>query len=361
MKPTHDRDRTVSKLLAWYDDNKRILPWRDHPTPYAVWVSEIMLQQTRVEAVKPYFQRFMKALPTLADLARCDDDQLIKLWEGLGYYNRVRNMKKCAIICMEQYQGELPADTAALLQLPGIGSYTAGAIASIAYRIPVCAVDGNVMRVFSRILSIEDDITKEATKQRFRTLLQEYVPKRCDAFNQAVMELGALICIPNGAPHCDICPVCDECIAYQCHDVKRLPIKSAKKKRTVEQHTVLVIVYQNKVHLLQRPTQGLLANLYQFDFLDGEFSKQDVKAYCNRFAHIKKMHSLPAAKHIFTHKEWHMKGWLIYIDSLYLQEGIWCDQAELLHTYAIASAFQVYKEIALQALEEVMSDESKAV
>lgn len=358
MKITHDKDRFVNKLLTWYDNNKRSLPWRDHPTPYAVWVSEIMLQQTRVEAVKPYFHRFMQELPTLEALANCDDDRLAKLWEGLGYYHRVRNMKKCALICMERYNGTLPSDAAQLLQLPGIGLYTAGAIASIAYQIPVCAVDGNVMRVFSRVLYLEDDISAEAVKQKFRAIIQAYVPKRCDAFNQALMELGALVCIPNGAPHCDLCPLCSECIAYQRNDTMRLPIKKAKKQRTKEQHTVLILRYQNKVHVVKRAAQGLLADLYQFDFLDGYYSEAQIKEYCSDFATVQEMVSLPDAKHIFTHKEWYMQGWLVTVDQLHKTEGIWCTKEELLHSYAIASAFQTYKDIALNVLSGVNNNES---
>lgn len=353
MNITHDKEKMVTELLAWYDTNKRSLPWRDNPTPYRVWVSEIMLQQTRVEAVKPYFYRFMKELPTLQALAECDDDRLIKLWEGLGYYNRVRNMKKCALICMERYEGELPRNVAQLLQLPGIGLYTAGAIASIAYHIPVCAVDGNVMRVFSRILYLEDDITAEAVKHKFRVIIQEYVPQRCDAFNQALMELGALVCVPNGAPHCDACPVQRECIAYQRHDTTRLPIKKAKKQRTIEKHTVIILLYRNKVHLIKRPAQGLLADLYQFDFLDGYYSKADIIKYYADFAAIKQIDALPEAKHIFTHKEWHMQGWLVTVDKPCLQSDLWCSKEELMHTYAVASAFQIYKEIALKALSGV--------
>ncbi len=358
MEYTHNKERMIYELLAWYDSNKRSLPWRDDPTPYAVWVSEIMLQQTRVEAVKPYFHRFMSELPTLPALAACDDDRLIKLWEGLGYYNRARNMKKCALLCMERYQGELPSDPAQLLQLPGIGLYTAGAIASIAYRIPVCAVDGNVMRVFARVLYLEDDITSEAVKHKFRAIIQAYVPKRCDAFNQALMELGALVCIPNGAPHCDKCPIQSECIAYQRNDTMRLPIKRAKKQRTKEEHTVLIFMHQNQVHLTKRPAQGLLADLYQFDFSEGYYTQAEIIKQCSGFAKIQAIQKLPDTKHIFTHKEWHMQGWLIQLSDVPQKDGIWCTHKELTETYAIASAFQVYKDIVLGALSGEKENES---
>lgn len=351
MKITHDKQRFCAQLLAWYDEHKRILPWREHATPYAVWVSEIMLQQTRVEAVKPYFHRFMKELPTLQDLALCEDEKLVKLWEGLGYYNRVRNMKKCAILCMERYGGQLPASYEQLLQLPGIGAYTAGAIASIAYRIPVPAVDGNVLRVFARVLYMEDDIGKEATKKKFQNIIQTYLPTRCDAFNQALMEIGALICVPNGLPHCERCPLASECIAYQKQDQMRLPIKQPKKKRVIEEISVLVIIYKQKVHLIQRPQQGLLANLFQFDLIEGVLSKEAALLAAAEIAHPIAIEPLANSKHIFTHKEWHMKGWLIHVEEPVSDSGLWVSQKELLETYALPTALHVYKEACLQALE----------
>lgn len=350
MKKQHNKEMFTGQLLAWYDHNKRILPWRDHPTPYAVWVSEIMLQQTRVEAVKPYFHRFMTELPTLEELAQCDDERLAKLWEGLGYYNRVRNMKKCAIQCVEQYDGTLPASYEALLSLPGIGAYTAGAIASIAYRIPVPAVDGNVLRVFSRVLCSEDDIMKESTKKKFQTIIQEYLPKRCDAFNQALMEIGALICVPNGAPQCQLCPVASECMAYQSGEQLRLPIKQPKKKRTIEKKCVMVILCDNQVHLMQRPSHGLLANLFEFDVKEAHYTKEEALAYASKLGEPISIVPLHDSKHIFTHKEWHMNGWMIFL-AKHKDEGIWASQKEVLETYAIPTALKVYKEACLLALE----------
>ncbi len=366
MKAKHDKQQLTKQLLQWYDENKRILPWREHPTPYAVWVSEIMLQQTRVEAVKPYFERFMKTLPDMYALAHCPDDDLAKLWEGLGYYHRVRNMKKCAQICVAQYDGNLPADYEQLLALPGIGAYTAGAIASIAYQIPVCAVDGNVLRVFSRVLGSEDDITKTQTKKNMQAIIQEYIPKRCDAFNQALMEIGALICIPNGAPHCDICPIQSECVAYRNGDQQRLPIKSPKQKRRIEVHTVAVILCDHRVHLIKRADQGLLAGLYQFDFFDGDVSRDAVSQYAKQFGTIQEIHPLPPAKHIFTHKEWHMNGWLIILTShdenpINQTQGIWATVQELQHTYALPGAFQVYKEVCFNVLKGEITHESTLI
>ncbi|MDE6196102.1 MAG: A/G-specific adenine glycosylase [Erysipelotrichaceae bacterium] len=341
----HNKEQFVEALLAWYDENARILPWRSLPTPYRVWVSEIMLQQTRVEAVKPYFERFMQAFPTLSSLAEAKDDELVKVWEGLGYYRRVSNMKKCAQQCMEHFHGELPSTYKELLTLAGIGSYTAGAIASIAFRQPVAAVDGNVLRVFSRILISKDDISKEATKKKFHELINEYIPKdRPDAFNQALMEIGAMICVPNSAPRCNICPLAAHCLGYQSGEAHALPIKSGKKKRRIEEKTVVVMVCEDQCYLQKRPEQGLLANLYEFYMFHQFLSKAEVEKHFQEQYEIVQTLSLLDAKHIFSHVEWHMKGFLIEIKPKDQLTGLWVKKQELKDTYALPSAYKVYKE-----------------
>lgn len=239
----------IEPLLNWFAGHARVLPWREEPTPYRVWVSEIMLQQTRVEAVKPYFERFTKRLPDVKALAECPEDELLKLWEGLGYYNRVRNMQKAAIQVMEAYGGKLPADYEELLKLKGIGSYTAGAIASIAYQIPVPAVDGNVFRVLTRVAADDTDIMKPS----FRTLLEKelrevmHEMETPGAFNQALMELGATVCVPNGAPLCKQCPWNSLCLARKEERIAELPVKTKAKARRIEKRTVLVIRDNDKV------------------------------------------------------------------------------------------------------------------
>lgn len=234
-------EQIVKPLLAWFEKNARTLPWRSISTPYRVWVSEIMLQQTRVEAVKPYFERFMHALPDVKSLAECEEERLLKLWEGLGYYNRVRNMQIAAQTVMEQYDGKLPADYEKLLELKGIGHYTAGAIASIAYGIPVPAVDGNVLRILMRVSADNSDIMKQSVKTRVEQALQQVIPQDCaGSFNQALMELGAIVCVPNGEPLCDQCPWYSFCETRKRGLWQELPVKKKAKGRRIEERTVLV-------------------------------------------------------------------------------------------------------------------------
>lgn len=344
MKLRHDKENLTNELLKWYDEHARILPWRQDASPYRVWVSEIMLQQTRVEAVKPYFERFIEALPTMHDLANAEDDQLAKLWEGLGYYHRVRNMKKCAMYCVEHYRGTLPSTYEELLKLPGIGSYTAGAVASIAFQQPVPAIDGNVLRVFSRVLISEEDILKETTKKKFQTIVKEYIPKkRCGAFNQALMEIGATICVPNAAPRCNICPIRFDCKGYQSGDAHRLPIKQAKKQRKLEKRTIIVLVCGKQVNLIQRNDTGLLAGLYEFMNKEGHITKTDLMNELILQGYvIKQILGLHPAKHIFSHIEWHMKGYLVEVETL--SGGLWCTKQELIKQYALPTALSVYRD-----------------
>lgn len=341
-----EKEQLSRDLLAWYDANARILPWREEPTPYRVWVSEIMLQQTRVEAVKPYFERFVAALPDEKALAYATEDELRKLWEGLGYYRRVSNMKKAAIQCMERFDGQLPSTYEELLTLSGIGAYSAGAIASIAFKQQVPAVDGNVLRVFSRILLCEDDILKESTKKKFQELLMSYIPQeRPDAFNQAIMEIGALICIPNGAPKCDECPLRKHCIAHNKGVAETLPVKKAKKKRTIEGKFIDVVVCDGEVLLQKRKEDGLLAGLYEFK----TFDLPEQEALFLSDLEIETIVKLKDSKHIFTHKEWHMQGNLVFVKKKIA--GEWVSIETMLRQYAIPTAFKVYKE----ALQEWMN------
>lgn len=340
-------NQIVNPLVDWFIENARTLPWRKNTTPYRVWVSEIMLQQTRVEAVKLYYQRFMKALSDVKALAACPEDQLLKLWEGLGYYSRVRNMQKAARQVMEDYAGKLPADYQELLKLKGIGSYTAGAIASIAYGIPVPAVDGNVLRVISRVKASEEDITLPAVKRAVEEELLEILPKdRPGQFNQALMELGALVCVPNGIAKCDKCPIANICRAKVFGKVDKLPKKAAKKPRRIEYRTVLIIKDGKKVAIEKRPNKGLLAGLYELPNAEGRLSADEVLERL-KDRHLSPIRILPVgeAKHIFSHVEWHMTGYAVSIEEpedsgnlLFVEPG------ETQKSYPIPAAFAYYAE-----------------
>lgn len=308
----------VTPLLLWYEGNKRILPWREDKNPYRIWVSEIMLQQTRVEAVKPYFDCFMKELPDVSRLAGADEERLLKLWEGLGYYNRVRNMQKAAQIIMKDYKGDFPKDYEALIKLPGIGEYTAGAIASISFGQSVPAVDGNVLRILSRLLLYEEDILSLKAKKEAGKALKPLMPKnRPGDFNQALMELGATVCVPNGAPRCSDCPWEKMCLAHKGDCWQDYPKKSAKKPRKIEEKTVLIIGDGERFLLHKRPPRGLLAGMYELPSIEGYADEAAVVAEVRRlkFSPLRIL-KRGEAKHIFTHKEWHMKGYAVLVEAM---------------------------------------------
>lgn len=337
----------VQPLLEWYRDNRRQLPWRDQNNAYYTWVSEIMLQQTRVEAVKPYFKRFIGELPDIQALAACPEEKLMKLWEGLGYYNRVRNMQLAAQTVVSAYGGKLPASYKQLLELKGIGNYTAGAIASIAYQIPVAAVDGNVLRVLSRITEDRQDIMKQSVRRQAEEKLQQVIPQECPGdFNQAMMELGAVVCVPNGPARCEDCPIAKFCLAYQHGTVEELPVKAPKKQRSLENRTVLVIQDGEKTVIQKRPKKGLLAGLYELPNLGGHLSRDEVLAEVERMQleplYIEK---LPDAKHVFSHIEWRMTGYRIRVASLDTDREmpfIFAEKKQSERQYTIPSAFRAY-------------------
>lgn len=333
-------------LLNWYDHNARILPWREEPTPYRVWISEIMLQQTRVEAVKPYYDRFMHALPTVKDLAEVEDDKLMKLWEGLGYYNRARNLKIAANQVMDEFHGEIPGDYEKLLSLKGIGEYTAGAVGSIAFGLPVAAVDGNVLRVITRITGDDRDILKQATKKAITKDLLEIIPEdRAGDFNQALMELGAMICIPNGKPHCEYCPWDTICKAYKEDLTDKIPVKMPKKKRRIEEKTIFLLEYQDKIAIRKRSSKGLLAGLWEFPNEEGIYGPEEMEEQLVKWqVEHYKLDTTPKAKHIFSHVEWHMTGFYIICEEMPEEEGlIWISRKEMEEEYAIPSAFEAFK------------------
>ena len=300
-------------LLPWYRENKRDLPWRKDREPYHIWVSEIMLQQTRVEAVKGYYARFLDALPTVETLASCDDDLLHKLWEGLGYYSRVRNLKKAAIAVMEQYGGKFPQTHNEIIGLPGIGAYTAGAICSIAYDLPTPAVDGNVLRVMSRLRNDPSPIDLPETKKSVTAALAEIYPAEAGMFTQALMELGATVCGPNKAPDCENCPCRSICLGYREGTARQLPVKAPKKEKRQEDRTVFIFRCDGRYALEKRPPKGLLAGLWQFPNISGKLEiPQALETAESMRLHPREILREVERKHIFTHIQWNMKG--IYLE-----------------------------------------------
>ncbi len=341
----------VEALLVWYAANRRDLPWRRTSDPYRIWISEIMLQQTRVEAVKRYYTRFLDAFGDVAALADAPEEQLLKLWEGLGYYSRARNLQKAARVIVSDYGGRMPADVGALRALPGIGDYTAGAIASIAFGLAEPAVDGNLLRVLSRFDGCSDDITLPAVKKAWGERLRSSIPtepSRAATFTQAMIELGATVCVPNGEARCGECPFAPWCRAKADGMTDALPVKGAKRPRKIEDRTVLLIRDGERIALHKRPERGLLAGLYEFPNVaghpDAERVTELVRSYGFEPLRVTRAED---AKHIFTHIEWHMIAYDVRIaaeeEGLHRQSGlILVGQRELRERYAIPSAFSAY-------------------
>ena len=337
-------------LLIWYRENARDLPWRKQITPYRVWVSEIMLQQTRVEAVKPYFERFMRELPSVQSLAEAEQEKLLKLWEGLGYYSRARNLQKAARQVCELYSGELPADYGELQKLCGIGAYTAGAIASIAYGIPVPAVDGNVMRVWARLTGCEQDILQPAVQKAAREDVAAVIPaQHAGEFTQALIELGATVCVPAGEARCDACPLQAFCTALAEDKTDALPVRAKAKPRKIEKKTVLILWDGARVVLHKRPYTGLLAGMYEFYQTEGSMTAEQVAEHVQALGlEVMQIDQPIKAKHIFTHLEWHMTGYPVRVRSTQpVSDKMTCATLqELGGTYPVPSAHRVFKQVA---------------
>lgn len=331
--------KIVEPMLQWYHMNKRDLPWRRTKDPYCIWVSEIMLQQTRVEAVKPYYTRFLQTLPTVKDLAEADEETILKLWEGLGYYSRVRNMQKAAIQIMEEHNGQFPADHGKLLKLKGIGPYTAGAVGSIAFDLPVPAVDGNVLRVMSRITADPSDISIQSTKKAWEERITEIMSSAYSGeFNQALMELGATVCLPNGSPKCKICPVRKYCEAYHRNAVQLYPVKAEKKARTLEYLNVFFCVDGDKIAIHKRPKKGLLSGLWELPNANRETA---IPAILQTLGILQaEISPLKGQKHIFTHVEWHMDCYFVKVSERIESELLWLTKEESEGSYALPSAFK---------------------
>lgn len=330
-------------LLPWFLKNARQLPWRQDKDPYHVWVSEIMLQQTRVEAVKAYYTRFMKELPTIEALAEVSEEKLLKLWEGLGYYNRARNLQKCAKQIAEQYQGVFPNTYGEILALPGIGEYTAGAICSICFEQPQPAVDGNVLRVISRMTENFTPIDQPKYKKEIADALKNVYPKgQCGAFTQSLMELGATVCVPNGTPKCEECPANAFCLAKKHGTADQLPVKTPKKPRRIEEKTVFVFNDREKIAICQRREKGLLAGLWQFPNVEGTLDLQQAIKQAEQWGVVPDgVEQIVTKSHVFTHVEWKMTCY--YFTCKEQKETlVWATQEELIGKYALPTAFRIF-------------------
>ena len=331
-------------LGPWYEENKRVLPWRQDREPYHIWVSEIMLQQTRVEAVKGYYTRFLQALPRISDLARCEDDTLHKLWEGLGYYSRVRNLKKAAQVIESTYGGSFPKTYDQVRALPGIGPYTAGAICSIAFDLPTPAVDGNVLRLVSRLWDDDSPIDSAEMKQRVTQALAEVYPAQAGRFTQALMELGATLCGPNRAPECGQCPCRAVCLGCAHGTADTLPRKLPKREKRQEEKTVFILEWDGRFALRRRPEKGLLAGLWEFPNLPGKSTPEQALAQAADFGlRPKELERIVSRKHIFTHIVWDMRG--IYLRVEGPGQGLtWMTPQEIQTQTALPTAFRLFWE-----------------
>ena len=353
---SNNLEKAVPLIVEWYQNNKRDLPWRNGANAYHIWVSEIMLQQTRVEAVKSYYEAFLKAFPTIEELANAPEERLLKLWEGLGYYNRVRNMQKAAVQIVELYNGQMPQDYEQIKGLSGIGNYTAGAISSFAFGIPKPAVDGNVLRVISRFHASYEDIMKTSTRKHIEEEIEGIIPENAASdFNQGLIELGAIVCVPNGEPKCDICPIAKLCKANQKSVQMELPVKKKAKDRRIEKRTILNIKDEEKIAIQKRPEKGLLAGLYEFPNLEGHLTRKQLIEYAKSIGMMPvRIKKLENAKHIFSHVEWHMTGYEIIVDELEKtcrMDMIFADKKEVMGKYPIPTAFSEYTQYALSIME----------
>ena len=328
-----------SLLLPWYKESHRELPWRQDQEPYHVWLSEIMLQQTRVEAVKAYYARFLQKLPTIEDLAKADEETLHKLWEGLGYYSRVRNLHKAANQIMERHGGQFPTSYDDIRALAGIGDYTAGAIGSICFDLPTPAVDGNVLRVCMRLTADDSPIDRPQTKKALTEALAAIYPKESGDFTQALMELGATVCLPNGQPLCDRCPLNKICLAHKQGAELKYPIKSEKKPRKIEEMTVFLLHDGEEYALRKRPESGLLAGLWEFPHVAGKLTAEQVLSHLEaQGIEVLDIEKTAEKVHIFTHKEWHMTGY--FLSCRKSTPYTWGKISD----YALPTAFRIFLE-----------------
>lgn len=334
----------TENLIGWYHQNRRILPWREEPTPYHVWLSEIMLQQTRVESVKAYYKRFLDAFPTVSSFAASEEDVYLKLWQGLGYYSRVRNLHKTAVLLHENYQDQLPDDYALLRKLPGIGDYTANAILAIAYQKKTVAVDGNLLRVYARVNALPVDVLDSKAKKDCYDFFLPLLGDRPGDFSQALMDLGEMTCLPNGTPLCDKCPLRLFCKAHQQGKETSYPLPKKKAEKKQIDKTIFVLKIENKYLIRKRPDTGLLASLYEPFNIDKKLKEDQIPEYLESGGFdVKSIKPLGKAKHIFTHLVWNMQGYEVELNSYHNEKAlIPVTEQELESDYSIPTAFSYF-------------------
>lgn len=336
----------TEKLIDWFLKHKRKLPGRDITDPYPIWISEIMAQQTRMEAVKPYYDRFLKEIPTIKSLALVEEDRLLKLWEGLGYYSRARNLQLAARTIMDKYQGVFPKTYEEIIQLKGIGEYTAGAILSRAYGLAYAAVDGNVLRVLTRYEANSIDIALASTKGYYKKQIELLKPSNFGFFNEALMELGATICGPK-VTKCDSCPLKDNCKSYAQNNVSMYPVKSKKIKITIHEYTCFFLVDENWNIYFEYKEDGLLKGLYSPYIVEESISEIDAYTFLEKKEiYVKDIVPLQDEKHIFTHQIWYMKGYIVYIKNKESLGGRFYSKLEIEDKISISTCFRkFFKEI----------------
>lgn len=331
------------KILTWYKGYRREMPWREDPSPYRIWISEIMLQQTRVDTVIPYFNNFMERYPTIESLARSDEDELMKYWEGLGYYSRIRNIRETAVNIVLNYGGQIPESYEELLKLKGIGEYTAGAIASEAFGQKVPAVDGNVFRVFARLTAREEDLRDLKFQKKLKEAVKSVLPEsEIGDFNQGLIELGALVCIPKGSPKCGLCPVRDLCLSNKLNLQDKIPVKSKAKQRTVQEKTVFILQYEDKFAVRKRDDQNLLAGLFEIPNVEGFYTPEEAITVVEEMGFVvSDLHVLKDRKVIFTHIEWILQGYYVHVKNDH-EQYIFETKENLVQKYTLATAFREY-------------------
>ena len=331
----------ISNLEDWFLENRRILPWRKDKNPYHVWISEVMLQQTRIEAVISYYERFMKELPTISSLANVDENKLLKLWEGLGYYNRARNLKKAAIQIMEEYDGVFPTTYSEIIKMPGIGEYTASAISSICFGEKQVTVDGNVMRVFTRFYNDFSNISKSSTRVMIHDKLLSILSGDSGNFNEGLMELGEVVCIPNGMPKCDFCPLRNGCLSYQNSNYYLFPVKDDMKVKEEVEMTIIIPIWEGKTFVRKRKEFGLLHGLYEFPNIVGNKSMVEIRRFADDFGKIQNIKKSICYTHVFTHKKWKMQAYFVFFQSVECR-SLFYSVSDIESNFALPTAFSPF-------------------